>query len=60
MALLTSNHWSVTQKVLAALLLDLRLWVAAPAAVQQNLFALCLKLSQVSSVFTLSTMRAWC
>lgn len=34
-------------QVLAALLLDLRLWAAAPAAVQQNLFALCLKLSQV-------------
>lgn len=33
--------------MLAALLLDVRLWAAAPAAVQQNLFALCLQLAQV-------------
>ena len=34
-------------QVLASLLLDLRLWAAAPVAVQRSLFALCLKLSQV-------------
>lgn len=41
-------------QVLAALLLDVRLWAAAPAHVQQNLFALCLKLAQVN-IFRLKT-----
>lgn len=37
--------------MLAALLLDVRLWAAAPVAVQQNLFALCLKLAQARAQF---------
>jgi hypothetical protein len=45
-ALRAECSWQLRQ-VLASLLLDLRLWAAAPVAVQQSLFALCLKLSQV-------------
>ncbi len=34
-------------QVLSALLLDARLWAAAPVPVQRSVFALCLKLAQV-------------
>ena len=42
--------WSAgNSQVLAALLLDVRLWAAAAAPVQRSLFALCIKLAQVDS-----------
>ena len=45
--------------MLASLLLELRLWAAAPVAVQRSVFALCLKLSQVWLISSQQIPRWW-